>query len=51
MGYRRDAGSAGHGATTRRIRLRMLQAGPCVRMETRCPKGRTETAKLALREA
>ena len=28
LGYRRDARSAGNGATTRRIRLRMLQAGP-----------------------
>jgi len=51
LGYRWDAGSAGNGATKRRIRLRMLQAGPRVRMETRCPKGREETAKLALCEA
>ncbi|EEC9300052.1 hypothetical protein GNY64_003251 [Escherichia coli] len=47
----RGAGSAGDGATEAAHPERMLQAGLCVRMETRCPKGRAETAKLALCEA
>lgn len=52
-GYlRRDAGSAGNGATERRSPERLLQAmGLRHGMDTRAPQGRAETALLALCEA